>query len=83
MHAKERISYYIILVSVKRNPFVQAFALHPSGKNCSPGPYVALRKPIFPRVLFFGGMFFSQTPVWPRAKYCLVLGYRFWGSHPP
>ena len=42
-------------------PFTRALARQPSGINCSLAPDVVLFKLMFPRALFSGGVFFSDT----------------------
>ena len=64
---EREISVYTWLVHVtgvceKNNNAVQALAMQPSGKNCVPATELAFCKPMFPRVLFSGGVLFSQTP---------------------
>ena len=46
----------------KNIPFVRAWAMQSSGRNCSPAPDSVLWKHIFQRV-FFSGWFPSRTPV--------------------
>ena len=41
-------------------PFVRAFALQSSSRNCSPAPDVVFSKPIFSPVFFSGGAFFHR-----------------------
>ena len=44
-------------VSERNTPFVQASALQPSNGDCDPPPESVLRKLIFPRAFFYGGVF--------------------------
>ena len=42
-------------------PFRRALAMQPSHRNCCPTPDLLIRKLVFLCVLFFGGVFCSQT----------------------
>ena len=47
----------------QNTPFAQASAQQTSSRNSSSAPDLALFKLIFQRVLFYGGVIFSQTPL--------------------
>ena len=60
--------------------YIYIFALQLSGRNCSPAPDLVLCELIFLQAFLFGGMFFSQTPVWQqRPTEALSLGASKWG----
>ena len=50
-------------VCEKYTPFMWTSALQSRDRNCSPAPDLALWRLICPVLLFYRGVFFSQTPV--------------------
>ena len=58
------VAFKAIKADTEKLPFTRAFAFQHSSINYSPAPDVVFLKLISPRVLFSGGVFFSQTPVW-------------------